>query len=581
MVAFAVKGLLKPRLHYVPSAGVKPEFLEGVPFRAGNIRVNPDPEQKYLVYRLDQGGDENWQLYRYDLTDGRVVLLTKRGTRNSAGRFNPDGSRLVFVSNRRNGVDQELWMLDPRRPVETIQQIQQGEGTWYPSTWSPSGDRLVVARYMSINESELYVLDVETGELWNPFPDRGEDKVSYGGAVWSSDGRRLYYVSDAGSEFLRLRELDLETGDERLVTETLDWDVVGVEEISGMEALLLSVNEDAYNRLYVYHIDSDRLEELDVFPTGLVVGADPHPSRPLLAVSHQDPRGVVDSYAYDLETRQLVRWTNADAEPRPALPPAELVHFPTFDEVDGLPREISAFVLRGSDLGGPTPVLIDIHGGPESQAGPSAAGADLIRTKGVTVIKPNVRGSSGYGKTFLTLDNGYLREDAVKDIGSLLDWIETQPALDAGRVAVTGGSYGGYMVLASLIHFGDRLRCGVDRVGISNFVTFLENTADYRRDLRRAEYGDERDPDMREFLESISPSNRADEIRVPLLVFGGANDPRVPVSESRQIVRAVRDTGAEVWYMEAANEGHGASHPWNIGYLASAATAFLEQCLLQ
>jgi dipeptidyl aminopeptidase/acylaminoacyl peptidase len=265
-----------------------------------------------------------------------------------------------------------------------------------------------------------------------------------------------------------------------------------------------------------------------------------------------------------------------------AFPPARLVHFPTFDTVEGEPRELSAFLLAPSEsIAPPWPVWVEIHGGPESQATPVLSPMhDLLRERGIAVVAPNVRGSSGYGKTFLTLDNGYLREDSVRDIGALLDWIAAQPDLDADRVAVYGGSYGGYMVLAAAVHYSDRLRCALEFFGISNFVAFLENTQDYRRDLRRAEYGDERDPEMRRFLESISPLNHADKIRLPLFVYGGLNDPRVPVSESRRIVETVRAGGGEVWYVEAANEGHSLAKPMNLMYVGSAAVAFTERFLL-
>jgi dipeptidyl aminopeptidase/acylaminoacyl peptidase len=199
---------------------------------------------------------------------------------------------------------------------------------------------------------------------------------------------------------------------------------------------------------------------------------------------------------------------------------------------------------------------------------------------GVAVLLPNVRGSSGFGKTYLALDNGERREDSVRDIGALLDWIEVQPELDENRVAVFGGSYGGYMVLASAVHYSDRLSAAVDVVGISNFVSFLENTQDYRRDLRRQEYGDERDPQMRAHLERISPLNNVEKIRVPLLVVQGQNDPRVPVSESEQMVEALRARGQPVWYMNALNEGHGYRKKQNRDLYQQAVVMFFRRHLL-
>ncbi|HWM29483.1 MAG TPA: prolyl oligopeptidase family serine peptidase, partial [Woeseiaceae bacterium] len=259
----------------------------------------------------------------------------------------------------------------------------------------------------------------------------------------------------------------------------------------------------------------------------------------------------------------------------------ELIHYPTFDEVDGEARQIPAWVYRPrSD--GPVPVIISIHGGPEGQARPyfNSTFQMWMDTLGVAVIAPNVRGSNGYGKSYLALDNGFKREDSVRDIGALLHWIATQPDLDESRVAVYGGSYGGYMVLASSVHYSDRLRAAVDVVGISNFVTFLENTEDYRRDLRRAEYGDEREPQMRAHLEKISPLNNVGEIGIPMFIVQGENDPRVPVTESAQVVRALREQGQPVWYMNALNEGHGYQRKENRDIYQQAMVMFLKRYLV-
>jgi dipeptidyl aminopeptidase/acylaminoacyl peptidase len=274
----------------------------------------------------------------------------------------------------------------------------------------------------------------------------------------------------------------------------------------------------------------------------------------------QSPADVYVLALADGQPPQLARWTQGEIGPlnRDAMVPAELIEFPTWDRVNGRPRMIPAFVYRPRTPG-PHPVLIDIHGGPESQYRPewSAYTQFLVNELGYAVVAPNVRGSAGYGRGFLGLDNGELREDAVRDIGSLLVWIGLQPDLDRNRVVVHGGSYGGYMVLSSLVHYGDRLAGGIDALGISDFVTFLTNTSAYRRDLRRAEYGDERDAQMRAFLKRISPLTNARSIRKPLLVVQGVNDARVPASESEQIVQQLRLNGGEVWYLAAKDEGHG------------------------
>ncbi|MDH4056106.1 MAG: alpha/beta fold hydrolase, partial [Gammaproteobacteria bacterium] len=280
---------------------------------------------------------------------------------------------------------------------------------------------------------------------------------------------------------------------------------------------------------------------------------------------------------------ELTRWTESEVGnlDTTAFRMPELVHYPTFDKVGDAAREIPAWVYKPRGTG-PHPVIIAIHGGPEGQSRPAFNNTYQmwIDKLGAAVILPNVRGSTGYGKTYTGLDNGFRREDSVRDIGALLDWIATQPDLDESRVAVFGGSYGGYMVLASAVHYSDRLKAVVDIVGISNFVTFLENTQDYRRDLRRAEYGDERDPAMREHLQRISPFNNVGRIDVPMFIVQGENDPRVPVTESLQMVEALRADGHTVWFMNAMNEGHGYRKRENIDVYQQATVLFFQQHLV-
>ena len=277
----------------------------------------------------------------------------------------------------------------------------------------------------------------------------------------------------------------------------------------------------------------------------------------------------------------LERWTRSEAGPvdTNTFVAPELVHYPTWDRVARRPAHAIRLSLLAEERRARIPVLINIHGGPESQYRPGYEPffQFLVNELGYAVIAPNVRGSSGYGKSFLKLDNGVLREDSVKDIGALLVWIGVQPMLDRERVVVMGGSYGGYMTLASLVSYSDRLRGGVDVVGISNFNTFLNNTSAYRRDLRREEYGDERDPKMRAFFSRISPFNNSTSIRRPLLVVQGLNDPRVPASESEQMVARVRANGGEAWYLAAKDEGHGFRKKSNRDFYLETTAMFLEK----
>jgi dipeptidyl aminopeptidase/acylaminoacyl peptidase len=448
--------------------------------------------------------------------------------------------------------------------------------TWYPLDWSPDDSQLLVWRYVSLEESYLYIADVASGTL-TPV-DPSDRKTGIRIARFAPDGRGVYFVTDEGGEFNHLAYTDLATHTTHRVSPDTGWDVEDFDVSPDERYIAYVVNEEGVSRLTVL----DTQKKIDLAPVGLPQGrianlrfdAGGH-KLGMSAESAQSPR---DAYAYDLTTGKLERWTHSEAGPALGgnLVTPELIRYPTWDRSGGHPRMLSAFVYRPA-AGGPSPVLIYVHGGPEDQYRP---GWDpfvqfLVRDLGYAVVAPNVRGSSGYGRSFLALDNGVLREDAVRDIGSLLVWIGVQPAFDRAHVAIMGASYGGYMTLASLVSYGERLSGGIDAMGISNFVTFLRNTSAYRRDLRREEYGDEREPAMRVFLDRISPLTNASRIRKPLLVVQGLNDARVPASESEQLVWRVREGGGEVWYLEAKDEGHGFRKKANHDAYLQTAAAFL------
>lgn len=570
MLVWSSHRIVDSRLHQVASPGAEPEFLADLDRRAAVYTTRGRDD---AVVRWDEAGTEAYQLYRWMPGGGAPVRLTNGTERASFGDFEPDGERIVFSTTRRNGTDYDLYVVDPREPGSE-EMVLETEGTWGVWEWSPVDDRLLLNRFLSNFENELYVFDLETRDL-RLVSDTTGDPVRYGSAQWAPDGRALYYTSDRDAEFRRLRRLDLETGEETTLAD-LPWDITSVQQPADGSFLILRANEDARPVYYRYEVVSATLEPLDFGLGGHVYWAALHPDEPRLAVTQGDPTGRNRVYVYDLASGAAELWAG-DPPPSEDLPEARIIHYPTFDSVAGAPREIPAIVYPA--LGeSPHAVIVDIHGGPESQATVSPGSYLPIQRKGITVIRPNVRGSTGYGKTYQSLDNGFLREDAVRDIGALLDWIDGQPELDEERVLVMGGSYGGYMTLASLVHFGERIRCGVDVVGISSFVTFLENTADYRRDLRRPEYGDERDPEMRAFLDSISPLHNAERIVSPLMVVQGANDPRVPVTEAEQMVERVREVGTPVRYIVAANEGHGFRNPWNAIYEAIASLQFADEC---
>jgi dipeptidyl aminopeptidase/acylaminoacyl peptidase len=578
MLVRARHRLMDVRLHRVSAPGAEPELLEALPRSA--TRVAYDPDGWYLVYAADSGGDERFRLFRWDLGEAAPVELPMGESRNVLGSFDRTGQWLSFLSTRRNGTDFDLYRIDPLRP-ESMELLFEGDGRWILGDWSPTADRLLAVRWTSADDQELYAFDVGT-RVMTPLTDTAGPRVAFGAAVWAADGTGVWYTSDQDSEFKGLRHRDLESGEDRAVPLGLEWDIETLRRSPDGQRLVMAVNEDGVNRLYQFDAVSQSVRPLAGVPAGLLAVGAFRPHGPWLAIEQTDHEGRYRTHALNLDSGERTLWAGG-REARSDLPAPELIRYPTFDSANGQPRTISAFWYdAAAGTSRPAPVVINIHGGPEAQAKLDFNPVfHLLRSRGITVITPNVRGSSGYGKTFLTLDNGMRREDAVRDIGALLDWIDGAPGLDAERVAVIGSSYGGFMVLSSLVTYPDRIRCGVDMYGISNFNSFMSDTTGFARDLRRAEYGDERDPATRAFFQSISPLERADRIRAPLFVFAGANDPRVPIGESRQIAERVRSNGIAVETVVASNEGHGIMDPRNAFWVGAASLAFLDRCLLR
>jgi len=555
-------------------------FREQLTFFSEPVRsATFQPTQgNYFVFSKDAGGNEFSQNYRYDLATGEVTLLTDGKSQNTLGIWSPDGTRMAYTSTRRNGADRDLYVTDPLNPARDRRVAELKGGGWYPVDWSPDHSQLLVVEFISINESYLWLMDLESGSKTRI--TNNSEPVYYSAALFSRDGQGLYVVSDREGEFQQLAYLDLARKTFRNLTRQISWDVEDIDLSEDGRHLAFVTNEDGISVLHVLDTQTEQELSLPDLPAGLISGIQWHRNNDDLGFTLTSAQSTSDVYSLSLSRQQLDRWTQSETGGLNTanFSQPELIRWPSFDG-----RQISGFLYRPPvRFTGKRPVVINIHGGPESQFRPRFLGRNnfYLNDLGVALIFPNVRGSTGYGKTFLKLDNGYQREDAVKDIGALLDWIATQPDLDHDRVLVTGGSYGGYMSLATATHYSDRLRAAINIVGISNFVTFLERTEDYRRDLRRVEYGDERDPAMREFLIRISPLTNADQIRVPLFVVHGQNDPRVPVAEAEQIVNRVRQNGTPVWYLMARDEGHGFAKKRNADFQFYATVKFIEQFLL-
>ena len=551
--------------------------------------VATQPRGDKIVFTRDAGGSEFAQIFLMDPESGGATMLTDGESRNGAVVWDRDGRRIAYQSTARNGAANDVWLMSPGNPQSAEIVIESQDGTWWgPAEFSASGSRLLATNYVSITDSRAYVVDLDTGSATLLAGGPGNEGVNY--PVAFDDGNDGYWlITNQGSEFQRLAWQPLEPGaGVEVVTGDIDWDVSGAIVSRDRKRMAFVVNENGRSAVYLLDPRSRKYRRVDNIPTGVAGNMAFSPDGRRLAITLNTATTPSDTFVLELgkgalDHGALTRWTFSEVGglDTTTFREPQLVSYPTFDTVDGKPREIPAWVYKPAGKG-PFPVVVSIHGGPEAQSRPwfSSTYQMWLAKLGVAIVVPNVRGSAGYGKTYLGLDNGFKREDSVKDIGALLDWIETRPELDQERVAVFGGSYGGYMVLASSVHYSDRLKAAVDIVGISSFVTFLENTQDYRRDLRRVEYGDERDPAMRAHLEKISPLNNVEKISVPMFVVQGENDPRVPVTEATQMVAALREQGNTVWYMNALNEGHGYRKKENRDIFQQATVLFLQQYLV-
>jgi dipeptidyl aminopeptidase/acylaminoacyl peptidase len=568
------------QVHLVKMPGGARSQLTFFPDRVSGAHFEPT-KGNYFIFGKDIGGGEWFQLYRYDMASGDITLLTDGKSRNLDSLFSHAGDRLVYTSTRRTGKDTDVWIMDPLDPKSDRMLLPLQGGGWQPAAWSFDDKQILLIEGISANETYLWLVDVATGQKKLLTPKGGAEKISYRDGAFAKDGRGVYVLTDKDSEFHRLAYVDLPSMQHTYLTTEIPWDIDNLEITEDGRLLAFVSNENGASVLHVMDTATRKLKPAPQLPLGVIGGLRWHRNGRDLGFSMASARTPSDIYSLDAQSGQVTRWTYSEtgglntqnfSEP-------QLIKWRSFDG-----REISGFLYRPpARFTGKRPVMVNIHGGPEGQSRPGFIGSNnyYIGELGVAMIFPNVRGSTGFGKTFLKLDNGMNRDQTFKDIGALLDWIATQSDLDSSRVMITGGSYGGLMTYAIATFYNDRICCSLPVVGITSLVTFLEHTEVYRRDLRRVEYGDERDPKMREYMTSISAFQNADRIRKPLFAVVGKNDPRVPFTESVQMMDKLKQNGAPVWFLIANDEGHGFAKKKNQQFQFFSTIMFVRRFLLK
>ena len=523
-----------------------------------------------IIISWDEGGSEFNQLFLFNLSSGSSRRVSDGKSRYGAIVWAPEGEKFAYVTTERNGRNWDTHIQGLDGHINKV--FEAEEGYWYPIGWHPDGDRLLLKHRVSINVSSVYELDLVSRKI-RPLVHSEDEDVAVPQAAYDDDGG-LYFLSDQGHEYQQLMRMDLASGDVENIIQGVNWDVSRFVLSPDRDRLAFEVNEGGYSRFVILSLPNHKSIRLPELPKGSLSAVKFSANGRQVAFVMTTTTSPSDVYVMDLKKRSVTRWTESEVGglDYTTFVNAQMIEYPSFDG-----KSIPAFVYRPTTPG-PHSVVVYIHGGPEGQYRPnfSTLMQSYVNEMNVVVIAPNVRGSKGYGKTYLKLDDGFAREDSVKDIGALLDWIDSQISLRSDRVAVMGGSYGGCMVLASMVHFGHRLAAAVESVGISNFVTFLENTQAYRQDIRRVEYGDERQPKMRAHLQAISPLTQVSKMRMPLLISQGANDPRVPASENEQIFDTLEAKGTPVWYVLAHDEGHGMRKKINRDYDRAAKFSFLD-----
>jgi dipeptidyl aminopeptidase/acylaminoacyl peptidase len=562
----------------VAGPGQTPEFFTNLPrgFRESYV----DPQGKYILYLKPVDDNFQSQFYRYDIATKSSELLTDGKSKNLYPVFSNSGKLLAYSSTRRNGSDLDVYVMDPLDPKTNRLVAELSGNDWAPFDWSPDDTKLVLSDYRASDETYLWLLDLKTGKktLLTP-PDGGLKAFNGSVAYFSRDGKGLFISTDRGSEFRRLAYIDIATRSPKYLGGTRDWDIDEFALSPDRKNLAFVTNEDGIGRIHLMNADTFKEQPVAQMPAGVISGLKWHPSQPLLGFVFSSTKNPQDIFALNSLSGKIERWTTAPVavKTEPFNEP-ELIKWQSFDK-----RAITGFLYRPpASFTGKRPVMIYLHGGLHDQFRPDFRGQDnyFINSLGIAVIYPNIRGSSGYGKTFLSLNHRLLRLDAIRDIGALLDWIAERPDLDAARVLVAGESAGAYDALSAAEMYPDRISAALSYVGPTNLATLIERTVNNNPDPWRRLIGDERDKATRAFLDKIAPVTNANKIAKPTFLIIGGRDLMTSAVETRHIVDQIRLTRTPAWFLLAEQEGHGFLDPSTYEYTFLAQVLFIEQFLL-
>jgi dipeptidyl aminopeptidase/acylaminoacyl peptidase len=576
VAGYTIQGSFRAAI--VRDAGKAPEDLGSLP--TGYVQADCDPGGKYIIYVKTTDTSFNSQIYRYDLETRTDTLLTDGKSKNRYPLWSNSGKLLAYSSNKRNGTDDDIYIVDPLIPKSTRLVAELKGQDWAAFAWSPDDSKLVLSDYRSQDETYLWLVDLETRQRTLLTPLKTSEKVFNGSyAYFSKDGKGIYISTDRDNEFRRLAYLDLESKKIRFLTDHIKWNVDDFALSPDRQTLAFVANEDGAGKLHLMDAESYKELPVPLLPAGVVSQLRWHPSQPLLGFVFSSTRNPNDVFSVNSATGKLEQWTTAfNLVKTDGFREPELVKWRTFDG-----RMISGFLYRPpASFTGKRPVIVNIHGGLYDQFRPSYLGVEnyFVNALGIALICPNVRGSSGYGKTFLSLNNGPLRVGETRDISALLDWIAQQPDLDAGKVLIQGASGGGYLALAVAAACSDRISAVIAYSAPTNLATFLERSTNNEPDAWRREIGDERDKKTREFLEGIAPVNNAGKIAKPVFLLIGARDPMVSIAETEQIIMTVKKREIPSWYLLAKDEGHSFLNPKTFTYAFCAQALFAKQFLL-